>query len=356
MKILLAGYYGYADGYLAGAKGLIDLGHELSFFPLMTMIHKKYSIDDLINVLNGNSLSYENLKKKYSEYVNDSPDIKPDICLWWQPVPQLSVQNLAKIKNQTSCKFIQLNWDPSAIIETDHKEHISSFRKCVEALPFFNKILVVNSKLINHLQKYNRYNIPIKHFYPGHHESTSFYNENKEYACDISIICTNLYEDLNLWKGTKICRKHIVDAIYSRKDIDFHFYGPERFKTLYPRAYKGFIKYGDCNKVFSNSKINLNISPVGDSLNEIINGEKRNYMSERCPQILACKGLMICETDLTPLLVPGKDYIKIDNVENFIKLIPEILKNDEEYNKIRESGYQKALKHLRWEDTLKIIF
>ena len=194
MKILLAGYYGYADGYLAGAKGIIDLGHEMSFFPLMTMIHKKYSIDDLINVLNGNSLSYENLKKKYSEYVNDSPDIKPDICLWWHNTPQLSVENLAKIKNQTSCKFIQLNWDPSAIIETDHKEHISSFRKCVEALPFFNKILVVNSKLINHLQKYNRNNIPIKHFYPGHHESTSFYNENKEYACDVSIICTNLYE------------------------------------------------------------------------------------------------------------------------------------------------------------------
>ena len=38
MKILLAGYYGYADGYLAGAKGLFDLSYEISFFPLMTIL------------------------------------------------------------------------------------------------------------------------------------------------------------------------------------------------------------------------------------------------------------------------------------------------------------------------------
>ncbi len=349
MKILIAGYYGYEDGYLAGAKGIMDLGHQVAFFPLMRMIHDKFPLTDLIDVLEANEKQHHRLKARYMHYSNETPNVKPDVCIWWHNNPQLSNSQLREIKS--NCKFIQLNWDSNAIIGNSHAIHVNSLRNNIEGLEFFDKLVMVNGPSIDFLRKQNKRNIPIEHFYPGYHESTSFYKQDHNYKCDISIVCTNLYEDSRLWKDTKICRKNLVDAIYSQEDINFHFYGPEMFKTLYPRAYKGFIKYDDCHKVFSNSKINLNISPVGDSLNEIIDGEKRNYMSERCPQILACNGLMVCETDLTPLLVPGEDYIKIDSVESFIKLIPEILENDEEYNKIRKSGYQKALEHLKWTDT-----
>ena len=347
-KILLVGYYCYEDGYLAGGKALEDLGNEVAFFPLIDFKNQKGNIQDLINIING----VDDIEKSYQKYKNDTPNKSCDIALWWHSSAHLSIDLLTRLKNETRCKYIQLNWDASWCDKNKGKYWNDNLLLQSMELFFFDKVLTCNSNIIKYLQKKTHIPQKIIHFNAGFNKDISYYSENENYKCDISIICTSLYEDLKLWENTKICRKDLVDAIYSMEDIDFHFYGPENFKDKYPRAYKEFIPYKECYKVFSNSKINLNISPVGDSLNDNIDGEQLAYMSERAPQILACKGLMICDTNLAPLLIPDKDYIKIDNIQNFIELIPEILNNDEKYNKIRENGYNKAMSHLQWKDIL----
>ena len=59
------------------------------------------------------------------------------------------------------------------------------------------------------------------------------------------------------WPENNVNRRKVLDKIYQNKDINLHVYGPEYLQNLYPDTYKGFIKYEDCYKVFSNSKINL---------------------------------------------------------------------------------------------------
>ena len=351
-KILLVGYYGFADGYLAGGKGLIDLGYEVAFFPLIDFKNQKGDINDLINIING----INKIEKSYINYKNDSPNKPCDICLWWHSNSHLDMDILLKLKQNTKSKYYQLNWDPSYSDKNNHNHWKENLKNILSDTNFFDKIITCNANIIKYLlPKYKTTNSVI-HFNPGYHPSMSYFEEIDKYKCDVSIICTSLYEDTKLWCNTKICRKNIVDVIYSNPNINFHIYGPEKFKSLYPRAYKGFIPYKDCYKVFSNSKINLNIAPYGDNLNDIVNGGNKICMSERCPQILACKGLMICNTNLTPLLIPDQDYIKIDSIPHLMNRVIDILNNNEKYDKIRENGFKKAEKYLQWKDIFSNVF
>ena len=351
MKILLVGYYHYEDGYYSLGKTLEELGHDIAFFPLIEFVRKEGSIKDLINIINGVNL----LEKTYCAYMNNTPINACDVCVWWHKTPVLTIENVKTLKNNTTCKYIQLDWDAGYNACSKSLYWNNSLKEKKEGLGFFDKILTCNANIIKFLKIDSPIPHSIKHINPGFNKHISYFCKDERYTCDISIICTNLYDDLNLWENTKICRKYLVDAIYADSSINFHFYGPENFKEIYPRAYKGFIKYSECYKVFSNSLINLNISPVGDSLNDNIDNKQCVYMSERAPQILACRGLMVCDTDLSPLLIPDEDYIKIDTINKFMYRINEILENHKMYDKIRESGYNKAINYLQWNDTLKEV-
>lgn len=329
MNILIVGYYYLADGYLAASKGLEDLGNIIDFLPIYHYINNKIEYLKLL------------IKK-----IN-----KNDLVIWWHNSTILSEDKWYYIKKYTKTKIIQLDWDPGYSGNNNYIHWIKTFKNKQLSNKLFDKIYCVNAKIVNIINKKYKTN-KFEHFYPGFHPNMSYYNFDKKYVCDISIICTNLYENVNLWENTKICRKDLVDFIYNLENINFHFYGPEKFKNIYPKAYKYFISYEDCYKVFSNSKINLNISPVGDTLNDIINNEKKIYISERCPQILACKGLMVCDTDLSPLLIPFVDYIKIDKIDDFKLILIDILKNNNKYDKMRQNGYIKAKNNLQWKDTI----
>jgi len=347
-KVLLVGYYGYEDGYLAGGKALEELGSEVAFFPLIDFKNQKGNIQDLINIING----VDDIKKIYKNYKNDTPNKSCDIALWWHSCAHLDVKILKLLKSNTKCKYIQLNWDPGYCEKSKHQHWKNNLSLQIKKLFFFDKVLTCNPNIIKYLRQKTNMPNKIIHFNAGYYKDFSYYAVENKYKCDISIVCTSLYGNLNVWENTKIYRKDLVDAIYSRKDINFHFYGPEWVKRLYPRAYKGFIPYKYCYKVFSNSKINLNISPVGNSLNDHVDGEQRVYMSERAPQILACKGLMVCDTNLAPMLIAEEDYIQIDHIPVFMRRIYDILNNNEKYDKIRENGYNKAKKYLQWKDIL----
>lgn len=351
MKILLVGYYSYDDGYYAGGSSLQELGYDIAFFPLIYFINQDGPIEDLINVINGINI----LEKTYINYINSTPTIACDICLWWHNTPVLKLENLIKLKQYTRCRYIQLDWDPGFNQTSKNPYWNEHLQHKKVGLTFFDKILTCNANIIKYLRIDSPISNSIKHFNPGYNKNITYFCEDDSYKCDISIICTNLYDDLNLWENTKICRKDIVDTIYANSDINFHFYGPEKFKELYPRAYRGFISYYDCYKVFSNSIINLNISPVGNSLNDVVDNKHCVYMSERSPQILACKGLMVCDTNLSPLLIPDEDYIQIDNINIFISRINDILANHDFYDKIRNNGYNTAVNYLQWKDTLNEV-
>jgi CRISPR/Cas system CMR-associated protein Cmr5 small subunit len=198
--------------------------------------------------------------------------------------------------------------------------------------------------------------VSISYAYPGFDKDISNYIKDEEYECDISIVCTNLYRNTNEFpdEATNITRYEIVDKLYENRDnIKFHIYGFENLKTQYPDCYKGFIKYQNCNKVFSNSKINLSIHPIVNELNE--KNDEFEYFSERVPQILGSKGLLMTNSYLKNNLEKDKDYIYIDKNIDWFGKIMEIKNNTEEYDGMRDNGYNKGMKHYQWSEFAKRI-
>ena len=78
------------------------------------------------------------------------------------------------------------------------------------------------------------------------------------------------------------------------------------------------------------------------------------YFSERVPQILGSKGLLMTNSQLSYILKKDIDYIQI-NKENFLDEIKNILNNNNKYNYIRQNGYEKALKYYKWDKWAEII-
>ena len=98
--------------------------------------------------------------------------------------------------------------------------------------------------------------------------------------------------------------------------------------------------------LFSNSKINLSIHPIIYELNN--NDSKEEYFSERVPQILGSKGLLMTNSNLSNKLVKGEDYIHIDKNIDYLEKIMEIINNNDKFNIVRESGHKKALLYYQW--------
>lgn len=344
MKVMMFGYYYYADGYFSAGE-LLRKNYLWSFFPFIDWLNKSRDLNTLIKLLNGKGDC--NVINDFPQYNDEFKNEKTDIVLFWHNKPYLNADELNVLKKSTTCQFIQVDWDPCVF----NKKWLDELDKRILGLDFFDKIFTCNPKMLNYYKGFGK-NRELQHFLPGFNTNISYYLLDKAYSCDVSIVCTNLYDDLEFWSSTKICRKDVVDAIYKDENINFHFYGPEKFKKLYPKAYKGFIKYEDCYKVFSNSKINLNISPVGDSLNDVVDGKQKHYISERCPQILGSKGLMMCDTNLEPILLHNKHYIKIDSITQALEIIYDVIENNNKYNNIRENGFNYANNNMTWDKVL----
>ena len=339
MKILIIGCYGLADGYKAMSNGIRYLGHNLAFFPLFAAQdvlkdkkrNKGYNITrEVIKCIIGEELSVE-----LPGYINVCKE-KCDYVLVWHGVDCCEMYNkmFKAIKMNTSTKLIQLNWDPNP----NFVKQLNSY------YGYFDYIFSVNSKITNYLLKVKKYKNAF-HFNQAFDDEYSYFCKSDEYKCDVSILCTNLYTNA-MWKGKKICRKKLLDIIYRDKSINLHVYGPEFLKKHYPRAYRGYISYMDSYLVFSNSLINLNISPVADSLTDVFNGEECYYFSERLPQILGSGGLMVCDQSFGEFLKDGVHYVKIEKEEDILRIIKDVKENVDKYDKIRERGADVAMKHL----------
>jgi hypothetical protein len=329
MNILIIGYCHLDDGFLYAAKALEKLNYKIFFFPYLNYVMDK--------IENRDEILIEKIKK---DNIN--------ICLWWNN--SIKFDNFKKILNKNNnIKNYLFNWDPFLYNYEKYnciiwKERI--YEKDM-SYPLMDHIFSCFESEINYFKN----KLPITYTPPGFDLNISKYVFDENYICDISIVCTNFYKNIIEFPNetTNITRYEIVDKLYeNRNNIKFHIYGPENFKNIYPECYKGFIKYQECNKVFSNSKINLSIHPMVNELST--NYSKEEYFSERVPQILGCKGLLVTNSNLNNKLKKNKDYIYIDNDIDWYSKLLHIIKNSEKYNYIRNNGYNKAYKNYQWDN------
>jgi hypothetical protein len=328
MNIVLFGYYGFADGYFAYGRYFSKYFETVSFFPLIELERrviendKDKTINDIEICISGGDLS----NKKYSHNLINHNVPKNIIIIAHnnEKIATLKINNMLVIEYLNSLKeryhfqLIQLNWDVRSII--NNYDYISNyFDMCFYSDPNYLPINPINSNF----------------FTSGYSPITSYYDEDDNYKCDVSFIGTNLYTN-PIFPNQHLNRRMILDRIYNDKSIKLHVYGPTFLQNLYPESYKGLIRYNNSYKVFSNSKINLNISPM----NEIYN-EGYYYYSERMPQIIGCNGVMLCNNNYGDLLTPDIDYIYVNTIDELIPKIKRVLNDEEYYNSIKENVIRK---------------
>jgi spore maturation protein CgeB len=322
MKFSLVGSFNLAHGYLGAAKALRKLGHEVDFVPAALYFHESETV----------SIAATKIEK-------DLLKQKPDIILWWR-AEHLSAENLAKFKNKIEGKHILYSWDDPFQWEV-HREMPA---KC-------QSLDVAFSCCESSLQNYKNNGCDAYYCPPGFDPEVHYPEEDEEYKCDISIVCTNLYSGNALTKYKHVDRGNLLDSILNFfPDIDLRIYGSEQLGERFPEGYKGWVDFDESRKVFYNSKcsISTHIRPDG-----------HKYINERVCQITGSKGLLLVDpvNGLEHNLVNGQDCIVMDleNRENFKNQIKDIIENPDNYNRIRENGYNVAMERFTWDSWAKII-
>lgn len=338
-SLLIIGYYHLADGFRACANYL-EKDYDVYFFPLSHYHGQGYDVkNELIKYINGEKCD------KYECGLRESNPPMGIVLIWYfnyfiENRDRLNI--FVSMKNEVKHRVIYLgyNWDPKP-----PEKEISCFQ--MGFIQLLNCYLTGDGREITYLKEKGEYNYV---YCPsGFDPKITYYVDDPTHSCDVSIICTNLYMDYDLFprKYVRVHRKEMIDLIYNhRNEIKFHIYGPKEFQELYPECYRGYINYSDCPKVFSNSKINLCIHAT--SYNNVHN---YIYFSERLPQIMGARGLVYCDTEYNYLLEPNVNYILAD-AQNPLGQIKEILQNydNPKYRLIKEKGYELANKYFTWDN------
>lgn len=319
MNILFLGYYSNEDGYKAAFDIFKNLCN-ITFFPLIHYYHndKENLLDHLIDSILINNI---------------------DVIIIWHNINTINLLSnyldklleFNKYKNK-NIKFININWDPL----------IDNYN-CNEYEKYFDLIFVSDPKLITS----NKYHL----FYAGYNPLMSYYHYDTDFICDVVFVGTNLYTD-SFWENQNLNRMIILDEISQNNQINLHVYSPENniICERYKKYHKGFIKYKDCYKVFSNALFSLNISPMNN-----IEYNNKYYFSERLGQILACNSIMISNNNFGNLLVPNEDYIYIDDISKLNDIIIEYKNNPDKCEIIR-NNYKKKLNIFNYEYIIPDIY
>lgn len=321
MKFSLVGSYNLADGYLGAANALKNINHEVEFIPAH-LYKSEYPADHVQKI------------------INDLKNQKPDVILWWR-AETLNPIELKKIRKEISGKFIMFSWDDPHQWERNTGLKL----KC--------KMLdVAFSCCQGSLEDYEMNGCP-KAVYclPGFDPEVHFPEEDDNYKCDISIVCTNLYHGNLITNYPHLSRLDLLNkliSVFPEKDI--RIYGSENFKEIFGDRYCGWVRFEESRKVFYNSKINLSthIRPDG-----------YKYINERVCQILGSKGLLLMDlvNGIVEVFDVGKECLILNTSSDdcLRNQIDDILENTEDYNPIRENGYKKAIKEITWECWAKKI-
>lgn len=268
-------------------------------------------------------------KNENKNYVIDLDNaislFSPQIILFWN-WNTITDENLEMIKmNYPEKVFIMFNWDDPHCWMTPLKKvrHFDlSFSTCVATLKNYTASGVSLSKYL----------------LPGYSPSTHFYEFDKNYACDVSFICTNLYKHGSGIRDDKIIvdRYSILNELDKDSRFKFRLYGPNHLKSSAPASYHSEIPYEKNRLVFSNSKINLNIhGAIGDG-----------YFNERTFTILGSGGLLLIDNipGLSKILTPGVNCVALNDSDpkKICDQMYDILINYDKYYSIRKAGIETA--------------
>lgn len=305
--IIIVTYYGIREIFIYVQHILELMGYT---------IHNFSSFE--INNKGGESLIVTELTKMIIE-------LQPEYVLWW--IININETNIHKL-NINNTKHIYYNWDdPYNWICNGLQNKIN----------FFNTAFITcEETTIKYIDAGTKYAYCV---YPGYsplvHKPYWITGEAINYEQDISFVCTNLYENLNVYPDQLVNRKQLVDTLYkSHTGITFKIYGPEKLKNKYPLSYGGFIKYADTVHVFNKSKINLCTHVVGN---------KQGYLNERVFLIMGSGGLLLVDN------VPGVDNILINGFncifiepDNIVQQVKNIIDNYDDYDIIKRNAYETS--------------
>jgi hypothetical protein len=328
--LLIMNYYANQNGYWARDMYFHNHFTSVSFFPLVEFLDKmrdcdaRYNYSHIIDIVTG-QFNKKHLYSQNATITNGNNKITHIMICHNNDMlkrARATMDFIVVLKQMHGIKLVQINWDPMLVSGNAQKYIIEQFDISFCSDPEYIKLCPRVCQF----------------FCAGYNKLTSFPSPlNGKYACDVSIICTNLYTDATFENKT-VCRKNVLDAIYADKSIVLHVYGFPFLKTLYPDAYRGFIQYDDCRHVFSNSKISLNIS-MFDGMRE---HDGHHYFSERLPQIFGCNGIPLCNNDFGAFLEKDVDYIYVQNMDELMPKIKMFLENCGNcYNKMKERIQQK---------------
>jgi len=325
VNICFITYYGIREQLQCVSDSLTKTGHKMFNFSLME---------------NENN---ENREIVYDMLIDTIKKNFIDVVLWWymgSPVDKMRyVVNSVK-----DVKHMMYNWDDPNGWKSRCMASKAELLDCV----FTCCKDVINSYL--HCGTKNAF-----YLLPGYDPKINFIQTmpTNEYDCDISFICTNLYEKNTDDMNQYIIRKELIDKIYANRDkYKFNIYGPEYLNDLYPESYKRYddkiaeIPYAELNKIFNSSKINICTHT---------HCQYNGYLNERTILILGSGGLLfvdpVCGIENT--FVNGVDCVYIDK-NNYINQICDIIENYDDYYEIRNNGHEKSLKYT-WDEWAKKI-
>lgn len=303
MKLLIVGWYNLINPIITAKDYFTILGYDVYFLPLL-YYNQKYSGDNLLNAL-------------FSFIQN----IDPAVILWWNWECEKEVLLELKVRTQ-NILHILFNWDhPFCLSNWDNNYNRKIISKNIWDICF----LTADCKLDEYINSGSEEAYYLRMFAD---ENIHFPELDKAYECDISFLCTNLYEEKDFFPNVIVNRREILTNIINH-GFNIHIYGPEHLRNLFPNHYKGFSNFLTNNKVFYNSKINL--------CTHVDNGYR--YCNERVGTVLSSGGLMMCDKvdGIETILTNNKDFILFD--ENcYIEQIRDILNNYDRYSHIKENA------------------
>lgn len=309
MKILIVGFYEFSDGYYALGE-ILGKYCKLKFFAL---------------------LDWRDRVREGGERGNDLErvvgEFEPDFLLVWHNfefVERFEIEEVGFVLKdylrKVNVKKICLNWDLGYGYDVEREGGV---------LGLFELVFGVCPRYVG-VGNYVFYN-------QGFNERVSYRSvKDREFVCDVSFVGTNLYDDYG--NNRECSRRKVLDALVKEGgEISCFVYGTENVGREYPENYKGYVKYDDCHKVFSNSLVTLNISPVNDE----VGGGETYYYSERMAQIFGCDGVMVCNNDFGEF-VPRDCYVRIERAEDVVEVVRRLKRDRGEW-----MGYVERVRKMK---------
>ncbi len=169
-------------------------------------------------------------------------------------------------------------------------------------------------------------------------ESLGDYNQSlrKKYQISDCLIDNDIYVAINYILGMEISALDRINLINGLSGLfDLHlFTGSDISNLCHVNAHGIVSTHTEMPKVFSQSKINLNITMRGI----------RTGISQRVWDILGCGGFLITDfqAEIPDYFVNGKDLVMYETFEECAELIDYYLNNEEARKEIANNGYDKV--------------